>query len=270
MFQQKLKNKRLFVIAQNKDNKKVKKFNKVVIIFTSLFLMVSSHSYASMLNEKTSAPVFNNNIQKDPFHIRNSAQSSVFSDTKIYSKNPVINGFLNAPYTFNNEKIPLPTAKDFKTKTVNGKQKLLAKVISDQYGISSDKALNVVKTAYQVSSQNNIDPIVLLSITAVESKFNDKARNRSGAVGLVQAMPSAHPEKIKDIKKRGNSLYDIQENLNLGAKIYSECLEKANGNQKQALQRYNGSVKDKKQLYAKKVLLAMTPFKKALSQDPIS
>lgn len=275
MFRVKKQKNELFVVEQNKDNLKIKKlfnnnYKKIGFLVFSIILFTSNSVYASpLLGENKQESVSANSIKDFPFHIKGEAQKSVFSNTKLYSKNPVINEFLNAPYAANSI-MPLPTAKDFKIKNVTVKQKVLANVISQKYGINSDKALNVVKTAYKVSSENDVDPLMVLSIAAVESKFDDKARNRSGAVGLMQAMPSAHPEKIKAIKRRGNSLYDIQENLNMGAKIYRECLERANGNPKQALQRYNGSVKDKKQSYANKVYLAMSPLKKAIQQDPVS
>ena len=99
----------------------------------------------------------------------------------------------------------------------------------------------------------------------MESRFNEKARNPSGAVGLVQAVPRAHPEKIRAIKKRGGDVYNISDNLNLGAEILSECFDRANGNQTLALQRYNGSLGDKRTRYAKKVYQAMTPLKNSIA-----
>lgn len=154
--------------------------------------------------------------------------------------------------------------KDSKIVSTTKKQVALANVISDKYNVETNKALKMVKTAYKVSEERDIDPIVLLGIAAVESRFNEKAKNKSGAVGLTQAMPSAHPEKIRQIRKQGGSMYDIHDNLDVGAQIYSEYLKKHNGNQVLALQQYNGSLKDKKRRYSKKVFQAMSPLKEAV------
>lgn len=194
-------------------------------------------------------------------------QSTSSTENKLYSSNPLINEFLKAPYNLPNMNLlPMPKETDLKKLHLNSKKQIaLSKVISEKYGLSEAKALHVVKTAYKVSSQNNIDPVLLLSITAVESRFNEKARNPSGAVGLVQAVPRAHPEKIRAIKKRGGDVYNISDNLNLGAEILSECFDRANGNQTLALQRYNGSLGDKRTRYAKKVYQAMTPLKNSIA-----
>lgn len=145
------------------------------------------------------------------------------------------------------------------------KIRVLTDYIAEGYNIPHNKAAVIVKEAFTVSKNKGIDPLMLLAITAVESEFNDKARNRSGAVGLVQALPRAHPEKVRIIRQQGGSLYNIHNNLSLGAQIYKEYLTVAKGNPTQALQRYNGSLSDKKKVYSKKVFKKLTSMKKAVS-----
>lgn len=143
----------------------------------------------------------------------------------------------------------------------NQKIEKLSNYIAKGYKVSDNKALTIVTNAFHISEKKGIDPVVLLAITAVESSFNEKARNSSGAVGLVQAMPKAHPEKIRKIKSNGGSVYNIKDNLTLGAQIYKEYLISSGGNKTLALQRYNGSLGDKNRTYSKKVYAAMKPMK---------
>lgn len=277
-FKTQLKNK-LPVLVQDKEKEKKKvltsfyrKISKKTVI-TALFSIIFFNSTISIANasgikkdNNNYNVVYENSVKENNQYKLLSKSSISTPEIRLYSSNPVINDFLTSPYSLPNMNLlPLPKAKDFKIHLNNKKQVALAKVISQKYGVSEEKALHVVKTAYNVSSKNNIDPVLLLSITAVESKFNEKARNPSGAAGLVQAMPKAHPEKIRAIKKRGGSIYDIADNLNLGAEIYSECLDKANGNRTLALQRYNGALRDKKTRYANKVYQAMTPLKNSIA-----
>lgn len=146
-------------------------------------------------------------------------------------------------------------------KTLTSKQSDLASAVTEKYNVNKTSAEKIIKEAYNVGAKRGIDPEILIGITAVESGFNPKAKNRSGAIGLTQALPRAHPEKIKRVKNNGGSMYDIHTNLDVGAEIYGELLDKYNGNTILALQAYNGSVKDKKKRYSKKVMSAISTLK---------
>lgn len=158
-------------------------------------------------------------------------------------------------------KADVKKAKTAKAIPLSTKQANMADAITEKYNVKRDSAVKIIKEAYNVGDKRGIDPEILIGITAVESGFNPKAKNRSGAIGLTQALPRAHPEKIKRVKKNGGSMYDIHTNLDVGAEIYGELLEKYKGNTTLALQAYNGSVKDKKRKYSKKVMSAISTLK---------
>lgn len=141
------------------------------------------------------------------------------------------------------------------------KQSVIAEQIAKHYDVNLDIAQRMVKEAYIVGNKHGLKPELLLGIAAVESGFNPKARNKSGAIGLMQALPRAHRDKISAVKKRGGSMYNIRDNLEVGAQIYSELLDKYNGNTTLALQAYNGAVKDRKKVYSKKVYKAVSNIK---------
>jgi len=152
-------------------------------------------------------------------------------------------------------------AKTVKSLPLSTKQANMADAITEKYNVNRASAVKIIKEAYNVGGKRGIDPEILIGITAVESGFNPKAKNPSGAIGLTQALPRAHPEKIKRVKKSGGSMYDIHTNLDVGAEIYGELLDKYKGNTTLALQAYNGSVKDKKRKYSKKVMTAISTLK---------
>lgn len=141
------------------------------------------------------------------------------------------------------------------------RQGVIADQISKHYDVNHEVAQKMVKEAYIVGNKHGLKPELLLGIAAVESGFNPKAKNKSGAIGLMQALPRAHRDKISEVKKRGGSMYNIRDNLEVGAQIYSELLDKYNGNTTLALQAYNGSVKDRKKSYSKKVYRAVSNIK---------
>lgn len=227
----------------------------------------SKENHSIILTKNNNLTDIMNNSQKGSEDTKkfNPRQSLFTLDTKLdkVSINYNIKEYplLKSPSFINNA--PLPTKKDMLNVKNETKQKSLVKFISNSYNVPNKTAEKIVNSAFKVSQNYKIDPVILLSITAVESRFDPKAKNGSGAIGLVQAVPSAHPEKIKDIKKQGKSVYDIESNLELGAQIYSEYLNKSNGNVSLALQRYNGSVKDSKKRYSKKVFKVMKPLQVA-------
>lgn len=225
-----------------------------------------NHSIISTKNNKNLIDIMNNSLKGSEDKKKFNTRQSLFTlDTKLdqVSINYNIKEYplLKNP-SFINE-APLPTKKDMMNVKNETNHKSLVKFIASSYNVPNKTAEKIVSSAFKVSKNYKIDPVILLSITAVESRFDPKAKNGSGAIGLVQAMPSAHPEKIKDIKKQGKSVYDIESNLALGAQIYSEYLQKSNGNVSLALQRYNGSVKDSKKRYSRKVLKVMKPLQVA-------
>src|SRR5471030_815708 len=72
----------------------------------------------------------------------------------------------------------------------------LARYLSHRYRISTDSAQSVVSAAYDAGEQFGLDPLLLLAVMAIESRFNPAARSVMGARGLMQIMPRQHKEKL--------------------------------------------------------------------------
>lgn len=137
---------------------------------------------------------------------------------------------------------------------MSGWRSALAARIGGDYKLAPQAARFLVKEGQQAAEAHHIDPVLLMAVVAVESRFNPYAISSSGAVGLTQTMPSAHPAKVQAINARGSSLVDPSSNLHVGAEILSECMHRGRGNTVFALQCYNGSGNDATAKYAHKVL----------------
>lgn len=85
--------------------------------------------------------------------------------------------------------------------------------------------------ALKYSKESGLDPYLVLSIIRQESAFDSKAISSSGALGLMQIMPSTGKSLIA---KKGldsfdvNSLFDSELNISLGAGYFADLL-KSNG-----------------------------------------
>lgn len=98
--------------------------------------------------------------------------------------------------------------------------------------------------AYNSGKKYNIDPLLILSVIAVESSFKAAVKSTAGAIGYMQIVPKWHKEKVSDTAL----LYDPEYNVRVGTQILREYLDRY-GSIDRALQKYSGNTKG----YAKKV-----------------
>ena len=78
-----------------------------------------------------------------------------------------------------------------------------------------------------------LDPRLLKAIVKAESDFNPLAISEDGAMGLMQLMP----EKARELRVR--NVFDPLENVEAGARYFSELLRKYDGDITMALGAYN-------------------------------
>lgn len=138
----------------------------------------------------------------------------------------------------------------------------LTRAIVSMYKVPPSRAAQIVSNVKDVSAARKVDPLLLLAIVGVESSFNPKAVSNAGAVGLTQAIPRWHPEKVRALEKRGLGVFDVRGNLDMGAQILSEYSRRHRGNRVLTLQQYNGNMKDKTRRYAGKVLSLYEKFRR--------
>lgn len=128
----------------------------------------------------------------------------------------------------------------------------LAEFVSKRYRVSLDATLELVSAAYVAGEQTGLDPLLILAVMAVESRFNPIAESVAGAKGLMQVIPRYHMEKI--IASGGEkAVLEPEINIQLGARILRDYIVRSGG-LTTGLQMYNGASDNGSNQYAEKVI----------------
>lgn len=131
-------------------------------------------------------------------------------------------------------------------------QRAVAEFISKRYRIADEAIAAFVSSAYRAGAEYRVDPLLILAVVAVESRFNPVAESMLGAKGLMQVLPKFHQDKL--FEHGGDSaLLDPQVNIQIGTQILREYLRRF-GETETALQMYAGAFDEPNSQYAGKVL----------------
>jgi hypothetical protein len=106
------------------------------------------------------------------------------------------------------------------------------------------KELAVVVAEYteKITTEYNMDFVIVVGLMDVESAFNPFAKSKADARGLLQVMFKTW-SKTYSIKKPSD-LHDIEYGIRIGVQILKHYLEKNKGAIAPALRNYNGSKGD--------------------------
>jgi soluble lytic murein transglycosylase-like protein len=99
----------------------------------------------------------------------------------------------------------------------------------------------VVHEAVLVGKQLQLDPLLLLAIIAVESRFDPMAQSTRGAQGLMQVRTSVHSARF-DPFGGASAAFDFATNIRIGAQILQEHLTR-HGSVDLALKHYVGAAR---------------------------
>jgi len=114
------------------------------------------------------------------------------------------------------------------------------------------------------ASEHDIDKRLLLALIRVESRFKADAVSSSGAKGLAQIVPKYHMAKIvAESSKYTANIFHPGLNVSIGAQVLREYIDSSK-NLTNALLKYNGSLGDKTQVYAKLVIAEYDKLKIAM------
>ena len=134
----------------------------------------------------------------------------------------------------------------------NPQYRTLAVYLSRRYKVAQDATEQLVGVAHEVGSRTGLDPLLILAVMAVESRFNPIAESVMGAKGLMQVIPRFHQDKL-DALGGGDSVLDPMTNVTVGARILKDAVRRGGGLMP-GLQLYNGAFSDDSQQYAQKVM----------------
>jgi soluble lytic murein transglycosylase-like protein len=140
-------------------------------------------------------------------------------------------------------------------------QRALADFIARRWRIAESAATSFVAIAYRAGKKHSVDPLLILSVMAIESRYNPVAESVVGAKGLMQIIPKYHLEKLLDHGGE-EALLDPEVNIHVGAQILREYYRRL-GDQEAALQRYAGAFDEPTSRYAAKV------FEERMRLEPV-
>jgi soluble lytic murein transglycosylase-like protein len=120
---------------------------------------------------------------------------------------------------------------------VKGKPRLLGSRLSrstlQDYRTASASGHPVEKSVQQSAAKYNLSPELIRGVIRAESNFQVNAVSSAGAKGLMQLMP----ETAKELGV--TNPFDIQQNIDGGARYLRQMLDRFGGDLKRALAAYN-------------------------------
>jgi soluble lytic murein transglycosylase-like protein len=130
-------------------------------------------------------------------------------------------------------------------------QRAVAEFIAKRYRVAEDAASDFVTIAYRAGDQYRVDPLLILAVMAIESRYNPVAESGMGARGLMQVIPRYHLEKLEPHGGE-QALLAPEVNIQVGAQILREY-QRRFGDTETALQMYAGALDEPTSQYANKV-----------------
>lgn len=118
-------------------------------------------------------------------------------------------------------------------------QEFVTSWLSRRYRVAGDAANMLVSTAYLTASEMKLDPLLILAVMAIESRFNPFAESPVGAQGLMQVMSKVHKEKFEDMGGTQAALNPVA-NIRVGSQILKEYVQRG-GSVEAGLKRYVGA-----------------------------
>jgi soluble lytic murein transglycosylase-like protein len=130
-------------------------------------------------------------------------------------------------------------------------QRAITEFIAKRYRVSDAAVANYVAVAYRAGEQYNVDPLLILAVMAVESRYNPVAESVVGAKGLMQVMPKYHLDKLAELGGE-EALLEPEVNIQIGAQILREYQRRCRDTEA-ALQMYAGAFDEPSGQYSTKV-----------------
>ena len=124
--------------------------------------------------------------------------------------------------------------------------------VAQRYRVSPEALLPVFEAAQSAGRKRQLDPLLLIAVISVESRFNPFSQSPMGAQGLMQIIPRYHLDKTPNTTGEQPFL-DPVINVQIGAQILQEAVRRQGGLM-EGLQYYAGAIDDDERVYANKVL----------------
>jgi soluble lytic murein transglycosylase-like protein len=143
-------------------------------------------------------------------------------------------------------------ARDDRVLVSDREQNLVANFIARRYHVAQEPVSELVKAAFDTGREVGLDPLLLLSVMAIESGFNPYAESGVGAQGLMQVMSKVHSDKFQYFGGSHAALEPLA-NIKVGALVLKDCIARG-GSVAGGLRFYVGSTAQDDGGYGAKVL----------------
>lgn len=118
-------------------------------------------------------------------------------------------------------------------------QKRVVQYLARRYRVADEAVRMLVSNAFQIGKEKNLDPLLILSVVAIESSLNPFAQSAMGAQGLMQVMTHVHAQRFEPHGGETAALDPIA-NMKVGSSILHELISRG-GSVERGLQLYVGA-----------------------------
>jgi soluble lytic murein transglycosylase-like protein len=141
-------------------------------------------------------------------------------------------------------------------------QRALVQFLSRRFQVAGEATAAIVVAAHSAAEAAGLDPLLVLAVIAVESRFNPFAESPMGAKGLMQIIPRFHRAKLAE-HGGDDAVLDPESNIHVGTRILREYIHRT-GTLEAGLQFYNGASRDSSAQYAHKVMAERLRLEQAM------
>ena len=151
----------------------------------------------------------------------------------------------------------------------SAQEKVLIAHLSRRFTVAAAVTERMVAAAHRAAGEVGLDPLLVLAVISVESRFNPIAESGMGAKGLMQIIPKYHLDKLR--KAGGeDAVFDPESNIQIGTRILQEYVHRT-GTLEAGLQQYNGAFRDNSAAYAAKVMAERNRLEQVVrSRTPVA
>lgn len=118
-------------------------------------------------------------------------------------------------------------------------QRHVTQYLSRRYRVADEAVRVLVAVAYESGREAGVDPLLVLSVMAIESSMNPFAESSVGAQGLMQVMTRVHTEKFEPLGGDLAALNPVA-NIKVGTAILQDLIRRG-GSVERGLQLYVGA-----------------------------
>jgi len=130
--------------------------------------------------------------------------------------------------------------------------KALEHYIARKYRVGKQVVDRIVESALVVGADLKVNPVLILAVMSVESRFNPYAESYAGAQGLMQVMTRVHTDKFEKLERPPTAAFHPEVNIRIGVQILADCIRRRGG-EVAGLKCYVGATTPDDGGYSKKV-----------------